>query len=88
MSEVQGPDTAMREKYWEERSLDEKLEKLAETTECLAYRFSELLEVYARLKIHSHSQNGEIVVPLRSDSEFYRPTYFDRNPLRRESKSK
>ena len=54
-----------REKYWEEKSVEEKLDKLANAVEHLSRCNNELDAMLVLLKVHTHQANGEIVVPLR-----------------------
>lgn len=57
-------DVPCREKYWEERSLEDKIEILANSVEFLSNRNVDLENKLLLLNCHSHSENGELVVPL------------------------
>lgn len=53
-----------REKYWEEKSDSEKIEKLAEAVEILGRSVVELEKENCLLRQHSHLSEGLIVAPV------------------------
>ncbi len=63
---------AMREKYWEEMTSDERIQKLAQELAWLWDRNQVLATALYKMEQHQHSPNGSIVVPLndsRNSSE-------------------
>ena len=59
-----------REKYWEEKTVEEKVETLAQVSELIRRDIQEFHSVLQLLKSHSHSQDGEIQVPLSSKEHY------------------
>lgn len=78
MSEILG---AMREKYWDEKSDQEKIVILGEVVEMLSKHLIESEQTYFRLLKHSHLE-GEIVIPLAYGK--LETPYWLGNPLGRE----
>lgn len=74
----------VREKYWHEKSADEKIEAVGRAVEELSQLVKRTVEITDELSRHSHAIDGRIVV------EFNRATtlalYFLENPLARERK--
>ena len=66
MSEVK----AMRMKWWEEKSDQEKIEALAETVENLANRLYSLQCAFDHMERHQHASDGGVLVPM---SDRYAP---------------
>ena len=54
-----------REKYWGELTHEERIERLASNLYNLIRREVESGDKVRKLSKHSHSPNGEIVVPLK-----------------------
>lgn len=63
------PDAPMvsREKYWGERSADEKVEALANCLRRLADSHYRLLCKMERMESHSHDGAGRVTVPIARD---------------------
>lgn len=57
-----------REKYWKEKTADEKIETLREEVKILGRTVSELFAIVEQLKKHGHMSNGQLSVPLSNDS--------------------
>jgi len=60
----------MREKYWEEKSIEDKLESLANLVEFLCREQTELHARIKLLSVHSHSMDGAVSVPLKSKEDY------------------
>jgi hypothetical protein len=60
------PQRCYREKYWDERDLDQKLEALRKHVRTLHNMYNEFETLLYNLKRHQHGQNGDIVVPLEN----------------------
>lgn len=76
-----------REKYWHEKSTDEKCLKLGEVVEYLTNEIREMRQEIGALRGHEHSQIGSIMVPYGTDLKNLREeSYFFRNPLGREQR--
>jgi len=58
-----------RTKTWPERNADEKLEALREEVRTLIFRLAEAEALIAKLRLHSHSPSGDIVVYLKHHPE-------------------
>lgn len=56
---------ASREKYWSEKSVDEKLETLRREVKTLGKALWEATQLMGLLEKHSHDQCGRIVAPLK-----------------------
>ena len=54
---------ACREKYWNERTLEERVEQLADATESCLERINKLFNILGVLENHNHI-NGEVVSPV------------------------
>lgn len=54
----------MRQKYWDERDRDEKLEALREMTMHLSSVVQSLQDDVQRLLRHQHSASGQMMAPL------------------------
>lgn len=69
------PGLAQREKYWNERNVDEKLDALRDQVQQLTYQLGQVCGIVESLLHHSHT-DGKIVAPIehpqRHDS--YTPT--------------
>ncbi len=75
---------AEREKYWGEKSDQEKIIILGEIVDALTKKVVDLEKTMVDVLQHTHSASGEVVVPLRrTQSEI---PYWMTNPLRREPK--
>ncbi len=61
---IVGAAMAVRDKTWNERNSDERLEALREQVTWLTYRLAEAEQMVAKLRYHQHSPSGEIVVFL------------------------
>lgn len=59
-----GANMVVRDKNWNERNSDERLEALREQVTWLTYRLAEAEQMVAKLRHHQHSPSGEIVVYL------------------------
>ena len=59
-----GAAMAVRDKNWNERNADERLEALREQVTWLTHRLAEAEQMVAKLRYHQHSPSGEIVVFL------------------------
>jgi hypothetical protein len=68
-----------REKYWHEKSDSEKIEKMADTLRYFCHEFIQL----HKLMVHSHRENGDLVIPFRYEDEL---AYIFKNPLNEEKK--
>lgn len=73
-----------REKYWNEKTDQEKIFQLGEAVDQMAKRIVELETSLFDLVQHQHGKDGEIVIPLQR-ARFEAP-YWLRNILRREPK--
>jgi hypothetical protein len=58
-----------REKYWEELSIEEKLEKAGSLIENLYRRINDQDKQITLLSKHSHGSSGEMLVPMK-DKEY------------------
>lgn len=77
--------TCCREKFWEEKTAEEKIEAMACVIESLARELEHCSDQHEDLRHHSHSNQGAILVPLNTGAvKLISGTYFHRNPLRRE----
>lgn len=63
------PMMVSREKYWEEKGVEEKIESCGGNIEQLHRRINELEMHLMLLSKHSHTSNGEMVVPIK-DKEY------------------
>jgi prefoldin subunit 5 len=68
-TEAASPSMLCREKYWEEKGIEDKVESCGHNIEQLHRRINELEMHLMLLSKHSHSANGEIVVPIK-DKEY------------------
>lgn len=73
-----------REKYWHEKTADEKCLKLGEAVEYLTRELRESRQELAILRGHEHQRDGRIVVPVNGSGVRVEESYFYRNPLGRE----
>ncbi len=74
-----------REKYWHEKSAEERCIKLGEAVEYLTREVRELRQQAADFKVHFHADN-RLFVPLETGTAVKEyESYFFRNPLGRES---
>lgn len=55
---------AYREKYWDESSVEEKLDALRDEVERIALRMHHLVRSLDRLLSHTHDERGMPCVPL------------------------
>ena len=81
-----GQLSCAREKYWHEKSAEEKCQKLGEVIESLTQKIRELENKAEDFNVHVHSESG-ILIPIDADRKnnedrHYRE-YFYRNPLDR-----
>lgn len=58
-----------RERYWEEMSIEQKLDHLAFIVDHQYRNWAELSKQLTLLSKHSHSQEGDILVPIK-DKEY------------------
>jgi hypothetical protein len=58
--------TCSREKYWEEMSIEEKLEKAGQVIENLNRRLVDQDKKIGLLSMHSHSSDGSMLVPIKA----------------------
>lgn len=63
------PNQVAREKYWEEKTLEEKVDTAGYIIERLNDRCNDLEKKLMLLSLHSHQTNGEMVVPIK-DKEY------------------
>lgn len=80
MNENLGPS---REKYWDELTQDEKIEKTAVAVEQLARWFHDNEIMVGLLNQHAHGLDGKIMVPLQHnklDQVWYRDHLLNRRP--------
>jgi hypothetical protein len=65
---------AQREKYWNERNNEEKLDALRDQVQQLTYQLGQVCGIVETLLHHSHA-NGKIVAPIerRERTETYIP---------------
>lgn len=76
-------DKCSRESYWEEKTTEQRVDKLAEVVEGLARRVLELEKENAELSQHQHDQNGKLVVQIirnRPEFPWYYTHILGRNP--------
>ena len=80
------PSGACREIYFEEKSHDQKIAKLAEAVEYLTAKLKESSDAVAILMAHSHREDGHIVILVERKVAFdhFSESYFFKNPLGRE----
>ena len=79
------PPGPCREMYFEEKSHDQKIAKLAEAVEYLTVKLKESSDMLTILMGHSHREDGHIVVAVeRKASDNFGESYFFKNPLGRE----
>ena len=78
------PSGPCRELYFHERSLEQKIDKIAEVLEYLALQSKECQEALSILRVHSHAGN-RVTVPL--DSNIKEASWYLKNPLGRERKN-
>ena len=79
------PTGPCREMYFEEKSHDQKIAKLAEAVEYLTVKLKESSDMLTILMGHSHREDGHIVVPVeRKAFDHFGESYFFKNPLGRE----
>jgi len=62
---MSGESKAFREKYWEERTDQEKIEALADTVRFMGDRLYEVQSRMDELERHSHGPDGLPVVKLK-----------------------
>lgn len=76
-----------REKFWHEKTAEEKFLKLGEAVEYLTRELRDYRQELAILRGHEHQRDGRMVVPVLSSLEGRRieESYFYRNPLGREN---
>ena len=74
-----------REKYWEEMSIEQKISKLGDTIESLYRRNCELEKEIMLMSKHSHSSDGNILVPIK-DKEYALERSRCWSPLNRQSR--
>ncbi len=74
-----------REKYWHEKTAEEKCLKLGEAVEYLTCEIKELRQQANDFKVHMHGASG-ILIPLPDGTQVDHESYFFRNPLGRENK--
>lgn len=76
-----------REKYWHEKTAEEKCLKLGEAVEYLTRELRETRLELAVLRGHEHKDDGRMVVPVNAVEGQRRveESYFYRNPLGREN---
>ena len=70
-----------REKYWDERTQEEKLEKLAQAVEFLSITTRSLETSVEFLKCHEHTPSGRLLVPIGlpiGPEGFYRSNILNR----------
>lgn len=77
MSEKLG--LAMRDKYWDERNIDEKVAALYDEVCQLRYQITNALSILEKMIIHSHA-DGKVVTPIERESqrEYYIPIALQR----------
>ncbi len=75
------PGGPCREKYWSEKTDQEKIIILGEAVDLMAKRMIEMEDTLMRLLQHDH-HNGALLVPLRYEALDI--PYWMKNPLRRE----
>lgn len=78
-------DGGMREKYWNERERDERLEALREITIHLFGMVQSLQDDVQRLLRHQHSASGQMMMPFDGHEPIYQrrrsiPTPLDNGP--------
>ena len=79
------PPGPCREMYFEEKSHDQKIAKLAEAVEYLTVKLKESSDMLTILMGHSHREDGHIVVAVeRKAFDHFGESYFFKNPLGRE----
>ena len=76
------PPAPCRELYFHERSLEQKVDKLADAVQYLAAKLKEAGDSIDQLKRHSHN-GATITVPMIQDRHGDRlcESYFFKNPL-------
>lgn len=74
----------VREKYWSEKTDQEKIFSLGEAVDTLSKKVIELETSLMGIVQHSHNRQGVMMIPLRYVK--YEPPYYLRNLLRREDK--
>ena len=67
--EATSPMMRSREKYWEEKGIEDRVESCGNNIEQLHRRINELERHLMLLSKHSHSPNGEMLVPIK-DKEY------------------
>ena len=60
---------AMRDKYWNERNLEEKLDGLRDTLQDLFYMIGSIHNKVEKLMMHEHNKD-KIVIPVNSAVDF------------------
>ena len=70
-----------REKYWDEKTPDEKIRQLGEAVEYLQRQVLEQSEIINLFTAHSHLLNGDIVTKLSAGTPAV--PYYMKNPLGR-----
>jgi prefoldin subunit 5 len=72
---MDNPMQALRELFWEEKTYEQRIDKLAEVVENLGRRIMQLEKENSLLSQHQHDGHGDIVVPLvRNEPEY--PWYY------------
>ncbi len=72
-----------REKYWDELTTDEKVEKLAGAVELLARWFVEIEKTSCLLNQHQHLGDGRIFIPMQHnqvEQPWYKSHLLNRRP--------
>ena len=59
-----GSAMAIRDKSWNERNADERIEALREQVTWLTYRLAEAEQMISKLRYHTHSTSGDIFVRM------------------------
>ena len=67
---------AAREKYWEEATADDKIERLRDEVARLCAVVTLQAELLARIGGHSHGADGKLLVPLMEQSNLNRVGLF------------
>lgn len=67
-------NVAMRDKYWDERNVDEKIDALHQELVQTRYQLTTALSLLEKLLNHSHA-DGCVVVPIdrKTEREYYLP---------------
>lgn len=58
---VAGPE---RERYWEEKTPEEKIEAIGIAIEWMADKVNQLESDVAQFKCHSHGHDGAVLIPM------------------------